>query len=228
MLDACRDNARRLGCDIGLEAGDAERLPYDDGEFDLVVGHAFLHHLPQPTEAIREMFRVLRPGGALFMAGEPTRLGDRIATVAKLAAWRGFELAARLRPDLRRPPAEGPATEEDRIMRDLEFAVDLHTFEPGEVEEWARAAGFERVRTETEELTAALFGWSMRTVEALVRPELRTERWARFAYGTWLRLYRLDQAWLYRVVPKRAFYNMLLYAERPRPPARRHEALGIC
>jgi ubiquinone/menaquinone biosynthesis C-methylase UbiE len=215
MLEACGENARRLGCEISLRAGDAERLPYDDREFDLVVGHAFLHHLPQPAEAIREMFRVLRPGGAVFITGEPTRLGDRIAAVAKRAAWRGFELAARFRPDLRRPPAPGPATEEERIIRELEFAVDLHTFEPAEVEEWAGAAGFERVRTETEELTAAVFGWSMRTVEALVRPELRTERWGQFAYRSWLRLYRLDQEWLYRVVPKRAFYNVLLYAERP-------------
>jgi SAM-dependent methyltransferase len=221
MLEACGENARRLGCEIGLRTADAERLPYDDGEFDLVLGHAFLHHLPQPAEAIREMFRVLRPGGAVFIAGEPTWLGDRIAAVAKRVAWRGFEAVARVRPALRRSPAPDPATEEERIMRDLEFAVDLHTFEPAEVEAWAVAAGFEHVRTETEELTAAVFGWSMRTVEALFRPELRTDRWGRFVYRNWLRLYQLDQEWLYGVVPKRAFYNVLLHGEKP-PPAERN------
>jgi ubiquinone/menaquinone biosynthesis C-methylase UbiE len=215
MLEACGENARRLGCKISLRAGDAERLPYDDGEFDLVVGHAFLHHLPEPTQAMGEMFRVLRPGGAVFVAGEPTMLGDRIATMAKRAAWRGFEVVARIRPELRRPPAPEPATEQDRIVRDLEFAVDLLTFEPTEVERWASAQGFERIRTETEELTAALFGWSVRTVEALARPGLVTERWGNFAYRSWLRLYRLDQGLLYGLVPKRAFYNLLLYAERP-------------
>ena len=59
------------------------------------------------------------------------------------------------------------------------------------------------------------FGWSVRTLEAMVRPDLRSERWGKFAYRNWLRLYRLDQAVLYRLIPKRAFYNMLLYAERP-------------
>jgi ubiquinone/menaquinone biosynthesis C-methylase UbiE len=214
MLEVCGENARRLGCDVELRAADAERLPFPDAGFDLVVGHAFLHHLPQPGSALREMFRVLRPGGAVFIAGEPTRLGDRIAGVAKRVAWRGFEAAARLRPELARPRADDQPTEDQRILRDLEFAVDLHTFEPRQVEGWARAAGFQAVRTETEELVSGLFGWSVRTVEALVRPGLLGERWARFAYRNWLRLYRFDQAVLYRIVPKRAFYNLLLYGER--------------
>jgi len=93
--------------------------------------------------------------------------------------------------------------------------VDLHTFEPDEVARWADRAGFRGVRTETEELTASLLGWSVKTVEALMRADLLTERWGNLAYGGWLRLYRFDQAVLYRVVPKRAFYNLLLYAERP-------------
>ena len=215
MLEACAGNAARLGCTVELRTADAERLPYGDGGFDLVVGHAFLHHLPEPPKALAEMARVLRPGGALFLAGEPTRLGDRIAGVAKRAAWRGFDLVARFAPGLRRPPAEDPESEAERITRDLEFAVDLHTFEPRDVEGWARDAGLHRVRTETEELAAGVFGWSVRTVESLMRPDLKSARWAAFAYRTWLRLYRLDQTTLYRWVPKRAFYDMLLYAERP-------------
>jgi SAM-dependent methyltransferase len=215
MLEACARNAARLDRPLELRTGDAERLPYDDGTFDLVVGHAFLHHVPDPPGALAEMARVLRPGGAVFLAGEPTVLGDRIAGVSKRVAWRTFELGARFFPGLRRSPAPEPESEADRIARDLEFAVDLHTFEPRDVERWAAEAGLQRVRTETEELTASVFGWSVRTVEALMRPDLKSERWAAFAYGTWARLYRLDQETLYRWVPKRAFYNMLLYAERP-------------
>jgi ubiquinone/menaquinone biosynthesis C-methylase UbiE len=214
MLEACRENARRLGCEIKLRTGEAERLPYGDGVFDLVVGHAFLHHVPEPVEALADMFRVLRPGGALLIAGEPTRLGDRIAGLAKGATWRAFQGVARSRPGLARPQAV-PTTEEQLVLRDLEFAVDLHTFEPADVERWARDVGFHAVRTETEELVSGLFGWTVRTIEAAVRPGLLGERWAHFAYRNWLRLYRLDQALLYRFVPKRAFYNLLLYAERP-------------
>src|SRR5947207_12711104 len=98
MLGACGANARRLGCGLRTAAGDAEALPYADGAFDLVVGHAFLHHLPDYKAAIAEMRRVLRPGGALLIAGEPTALGDRIAGVAKRAAAAGVRAADRLRP----------------------------------------------------------------------------------------------------------------------------------
>jgi hypothetical protein len=78
----------------------------------------------------------------------------------------------------------------------------------------ARAAGFTAVRVETEELLSGLFGWAVRTLEAEARPGLLGERWAGFAYRGWRRLYRLDQRLLYQVVPHRAFYNLLLYAER--------------
>ena len=82
MLAACRGNADRLGIPLVTAAGDAEAIPFRDGAFDLVVGHAFLHHLPDPRAALAEIRRVLRPGGALLVAGEPTSLGDRIANVA--------------------------------------------------------------------------------------------------------------------------------------------------
>jgi ubiquinone/menaquinone biosynthesis C-methylase UbiE len=217
MLDACGHTADRLGCPIDLREGDAEALPYDDGGFDLVVGHAFLHHLPDPAAALAEFIRVLAPGGAVFVAGEPTRAGDRLAGHAKAVTGRAVRLAARFRPDIPRPPAPAPeaASEEDRVLRDLEFAVDLHTFEPEQLAGWAGDAGFRRVRVETEELTASLVGWAVRTIEAGVRPGLLGVGWANFAYGAWRRLYRLDQTLLYPLLPHRLFYNALLYGERP-------------
>lgn len=214
MLQVCAESARRIGCDLRVRVADAERLPYDDGSFDLVTGHAFLHHIPDPAASLREMLRVVRPGGAVLIAGEPTRAGDRIAGVAKRVAHRGFALADRLVGGLRRPSDPPPSTDAERALRDLEFAVDLHTFEPAEVAAWARDAGFARVRTETEELVSGIFGWAVRTIESQARADLLGPRWAEFAYRTWLRLYRLDEV-LYRVVPHRLFYNLLLYAERP-------------
>jgi ubiquinone/menaquinone biosynthesis C-methylase UbiE len=214
MLVACAENARRLGCDVKLRTADAEGLPFADESFDLVVGHAFLHHLPDWERALRDVYRVLAPGGAVFFAGEPTKLGDRLAGYAKAAAARATRFAGRLQPALLRP-SPSPRTEDERILRDLEFAVDLHTFEPAAVERTCREIGFTDVRTETEELASSLVGWAVRTVESQVRPGLLGERWGRFAYRTYLRLYRLDQRYLYRVLPKRAFYNLLLYGEKP-------------
>src|SRR5205807_10527803 len=130
MLVACAENARLLGCDVKLRTADAEGLPFADDSFDLVVGHAFLHHLPDWERALHDVYRVLAPGGAVFFAGEPTRTGHGLAGYAKRAAANGMRLAGRIRPDLVKAPAPPPATEDEQVLRDLEFAVDLHTFEP--------------------------------------------------------------------------------------------------
>jgi hypothetical protein len=151
----------------------------------------------------------------MFFAGEPTTLGDRIAGLAKRGTAWAAKLAARVRPDLVKPPPPPPATEDERILRDLEFAVDLHTFDPADVERRAREIGFTSVHTETEELVSSLVGWAVRTLESCARPGLLGERWGMFAYRTYLRLYDLDQRYLYRVLPKGLFYNLLLYAEKP-------------
>jgi ubiquinone/menaquinone biosynthesis C-methylase UbiE len=43
--------------------GDAENLPFADGSFDLVFSHGVLHHTPDTPRTIREVHRVLSPGG---------------------------------------------------------------------------------------------------------------------------------------------------------------------
>src|SRR5919112_3193631 len=86
MLEALARNAGRLGLQVQTRACDAEALPFDDGAFDIVFGHAVLHHLPDLTGAFREFRRVLRPGGTVVFAGEPSHHGDRLARVPKRAA----------------------------------------------------------------------------------------------------------------------------------------------
>jgi SAM-dependent methyltransferase len=53
--------------------GDMEALPFGDGEFDAVMFVAALHHVPDPSRALQEALRVLRPGGRLF-ALEPSSI----------------------------------------------------------------------------------------------------------------------------------------------------------
>ncbi len=82
-------------------ATEAEQLPFEDESFDLVFGHAVLHHIPDLERAFAEFHRVLRPGGVVAFAGEPSRYGDRLAAVPKRAgmlvapAWRGAVRASR-------------------------------------------------------------------------------------------------------------------------------------
>ena len=49
----------------GGVAADATRLPFADGSFDRVIASEVLEHIPDDTAAMRELARVLRPGGAM-------------------------------------------------------------------------------------------------------------------------------------------------------------------
>ncbi|MGI8800860.1 MAG: class I SAM-dependent methyltransferase, partial [Solirubrobacteraceae bacterium] len=86
MLETLQANAARLGLAVETVTCDAEALPFADGSFDLVIGHAVLHHLPDLGQAFSEFFRVLRPEGTLVFAGEPSRYGDRLARIPKRTA----------------------------------------------------------------------------------------------------------------------------------------------
>lgn len=48
-----------------FETADVNALPYHEASFDVVHAHQVLQHLPDPVHALREMRRVLRPGGTL-------------------------------------------------------------------------------------------------------------------------------------------------------------------
>jgi len=50
-----------------LVQGDAQSLPFGDAAFDVVVSCETIEHLPRVLEAVREMHRVTRPGGKLFL-----------------------------------------------------------------------------------------------------------------------------------------------------------------
>lgn len=66
-------NARREGVAgrVDIITGDARALPHPDEAFDIVMSHWVLHNLPTAAGrdvALREMMRVLRPGGTLVLA----------------------------------------------------------------------------------------------------------------------------------------------------------------
>ena len=67
MLAKARDRARTLGLDADLRAGNAEALEFGDATFDTVVCTISLCNIPDDRAAIREMYRVLKPGGRLVL-----------------------------------------------------------------------------------------------------------------------------------------------------------------
>ena len=214
MVEAAQRNAKGLGFEIEGEPADAERLPYDDDTFDLVIGHAVIHHIPDVELAFREMLRVLKPGGRVVICGEPTTYGDLVARRLSRATW---WLTTRITalPPLRTAWAR-PKDELDESVRAaaLEAVVDLHTFDPDDLARTVIRAGGVDVATATTELTAAWWGWPVRTFEAAVPEERLSWGWRMFAYTSWLRLSRLD-ALLHRVVPDSLYYNVSVTALKP-------------
>ena len=213
MLRTLAGNAERLGLDVRTARADAESLPFADNSFDLVLGHAVLHHLPDLNTAFAEFHRVLAPGGRIVFAGEPSRFGDRIAAWPKRGAvrlaplWRSA-MRARTPP----PPTEHDSG--DERDHELERLVDIHAFLPGDLLRYARGAGFTDVSVRGEELVANWFGWFNRTLEASADPSDVPMMWRKYAFHGYLLLQRLDEHALEPRLPPAIFYNLLLSARR--------------
>ncbi|MCC3419169.1 MAG: class I SAM-dependent methyltransferase [Microcoleus sp. PH2017_25_DOB_D_A] len=57
----------RVRSQINLELIDAKAMPYPDNSFDMVISNSIIHHLPDPLPFLREVRRVLKPNGAIFL-----------------------------------------------------------------------------------------------------------------------------------------------------------------
>jgi SAM-dependent methyltransferase len=213
MVRTLAANAERLGLTVNSLRADAESLPFGAAGFDLVLGHAVLHHLPDLERAFSEFHRVLKPGGRIVFAGEPSRVGDRLASIPK---WGAVALAPAWRWALRAgpaPPCDPGAASGDN--HGLEKVVDIHAFAPDDLVRLARAAGFVDVRVRGEELVANWFGWFNRGLEASANPDDVPMLWRQYAFRGYLLLQRLDERLLEPRLPPAIFYNLLVTARRP-------------
>jgi len=68
MLEAAESKFEEAGVTgVELRRGEAHRLPLEDGEVDGCFVHMVLHYLPSPADAVREMARVVKPGGTVVV-----------------------------------------------------------------------------------------------------------------------------------------------------------------
>ena len=166
MLKRLSATAEALGLEVETVVTEAEELPFEDESFDLVFGHAVLHHIPDLERAFAEFRRVLRPGGAIAFCGEPSRYGDRLAAAAE--AGRHGRRARLARAGAAPGRAASPEAEQSNGHA-LEGEVDVHAFAPADLRRLLRDAGFEERRVGGEELLANAWGWGLRTVESTRR-----------------------------------------------------------
>jgi ubiquinone/menaquinone biosynthesis C-methylase UbiE len=109
MLKIARTRARELGVEIDLRVGDAQALEFPDQSFDNVVCTLSLCTIPDDRAAIREVRRVLRPGGRFLLLEHvrspllPVRLGQRLLDPLAVR----FEADHLLREPLEHLRAEG-------------------------------------------------------------------------------------------------------------------------
>ncbi len=102
---------------VTFDVGDAHRLDFPDGTFDIVFAHTLISHVTDPLSVLREMIRVLRPGGKLAIFD-----GDYASMTYALP---DHDLGQRLDAALVKASFNNP-----RIMRDLprmmpEFGMKL-------------------------------------------------------------------------------------------------------
>ncbi|MGD0963368.1 MAG: class I SAM-dependent methyltransferase [Candidatus Acidiferrales bacterium] len=122
LLERARHNSTVAALDMDWREGDVEKMPFADGEFDVVLsqfGHMFA---PQPAVAIAEMLRVLKSGGTIAFSTWPP----------DLFMGRMFAMTARYTPPP--PPGVAPPVQwgDQAIIRErLGNAVTGITFENG-------------------------------------------------------------------------------------------------
>ena len=137
--------AKRVAPEIEWRHGDAEELPVEDGSFDVVTSQYALMFFPDRARALREMWRVLAPGG---------RLG--VATCGPIGAAPGYDALAKV--------AEEVCSPEIVEMLHSPFALG----DEAELRELVGAAGIEGARVESRPCPVRF-----PSIDALVHAEVR-------------------------------------------------------
>jgi len=67
-VEITRRSLKLYDLNADVQQGSVEHLPFDDNSFDYIVSNGVIHHTPNTEEAVREFYRVLKPGGKASVA----------------------------------------------------------------------------------------------------------------------------------------------------------------
>lgn len=170
MVETARQKAAARGIPAHFIVGDAERLPFADGTFDLIICNSVLHWFTDRAAAIREMARVLSPGGqvALICAAAPG-----------FSEW--FALVDVLLPAVGAPPlgqtlpALPTAAEVGGLLQAADLQID-HLAQPVQVQRIRDASAFVRLMlTVAPNLAADLTPAQLQAFEQLAAATIRQQ-----------------------------------------------------
>ncbi len=136
---------------VHVQESDASKTPFESGRFDLVTAYSFFHHLQDMGAVAAEAFRVLRPGGGLYIDLEPNR--HFWTTITSVEAQIDASSSKLVRDEV-----ESVLHTDDRVAGEYEIPQEVFNLaeynknltggiNPEEFSELLRSRGFTRVTT---------------------------------------------------------------------------------
>jgi ubiquinone/menaquinone biosynthesis C-methylase UbiE len=106
FVSIATENAAKAGVEVDFRAGDAAAMPLADASFDFVVCRAAFKNFTDPTQALREMQRVLKPAGhALIIDLRKDASSAAIDREVRNLPWLGRAITAAILKYMLRPRA---------------------------------------------------------------------------------------------------------------------------
>ncbi len=158
MLERTREGAAAKGVVVATRQHPAEEMPYEDGAFDLVTCRVAPHHFSAPAAFVREVARVLAPGGWFLLIDgtvpeEPPAAGEWLNRLEKLRDPSHVQLYS---PSQWREYCAAAGLQVERSWLRLKKQPDIQWyFETANTPAANRAAVLEMIRTVPDDIRAA-------------------------------------------------------------------------
>ncbi len=92
FVEIARRNAKDAGVDIEFQQGNVSEMPFPDNKFDFIFCSAAFKDFKDPSKALDEMYRVLKPSGMVLIVDMNRNVSDRaISESVKKSGEKGFE-----------------------------------------------------------------------------------------------------------------------------------------
>jgi SAM-dependent methyltransferase len=125
ILETARATAARAGLTPELVRANVESLPFEDGAFDLVLCTQVLEHVVDPPAVMRELVRVLEPGGTLLLSTDHSRNTVTRALFAPRLAVLGVLGLRNRRAPVVWPERRFPLDELEALVRGAGLQIEL-------------------------------------------------------------------------------------------------------